>query len=79
MSTPNFLLQLGHPCVYAFDFAITTEEKARGFFLEGVEHEQNGELFEAIQKYRKAVNLVPDIEFKVEQERRRDGDNGHLR
>jgi len=57
----------------------STEEKARGFFLEGVEHEQNGELFEAIQKYRKAVNLVPDIEFKVEQERRRDGDNGRVR
>ena len=47
--------------------------------MEGVEHEQNGELFEAIQKYRKAVNLVPDIEFKVEQERRRDGDNGRVR
>jgi len=46
------------------------EDRARGFFLEGVEHEQNGELFEAIQKYRKAVNLVPDIEFKVEAERR---------
>merc|ERR1711963_929978 len=30
------------------------EEKARNYFLEGVEHEQNGELFEAIQKYRKA-------------------------
>ena len=29
-----------------------TEEKARILFLEGVEHEQNGELFEAIQKYR---------------------------
>jgi len=48
----------------------STEERARSFFLEGVEHEQNGELFEAIQKYRKAVNLVPDIEFKVEAERR---------
>jgi len=46
-----------------------TEEKARDLFLEGVEHEQNGELFEAIQKYRKAVNLVPDIEFKVEEQR----------
>ena len=29
-----------------------TEEKARIFFLEGVEHEQKGEFFEAIQKYR---------------------------
>jgi len=41
------------------------EEKARQYFLQGVEHEQNGELFEAIQKYRKAVALVPDIEFKT--------------
>ena len=39
--------------------------QARQYFLEGVEHEQNGELFEAIQKYRKAVALVPDIEFKT--------------
>merc|ERR1711934_635263 len=46
-----------------------TEEKARDLFLEGVEHEQNGDLFEAIQKYRKAVNLVPDIENKVEEQR----------
>merc|ERR1719219_2301205 len=43
----------------------STEERARSFFLEGVEHEQNGELFEAIQKYRKAMALVPDIEFKA--------------
>ena len=43
----------------------SVEEKARGIFLEGVEHEQNGELYEAIQKYRKAVALVPDIEFKA--------------
>lgn len=33
-------------------------------FLQGVELEQNGDLFEAIQKYRKAVALVPDIEFR---------------
>ena len=47
------------------------EEKARNYFLEGVEHEQNGELFEAIQKYRKAINLVPDIEFKAHEFSRR--------
>ena len=34
-------------------------------FLEGVEHEQNGMLYEAILKYKKAVHLVPDIEYKV--------------
>merc|ERR1719219_3153279 len=61
----------------------STEERARSFFLEGVEHEQNGELFEAIQKYRKAVNLVPDIEFKVfehnKKRRREFGDKGRVR
>jgi len=46
-----------------------TEQKARDLFLEGVEHEQNGDLFEAILKYRKAVKLVPDIEYKVEEQR----------
>jgi len=52
-----------------------TEQKARDLFLEGVEHEQNGDLFEAIQKYRKAVNLVPDIENKVEEQRCRNDQN----
>ena len=52
-----------------------TEEKARSLFLEGVEHERNGEFFEAIQKYRKAVKFVPDIEFKVEAERRGNDNN----
>lgn len=46
---------------------LTFEEKARNIFLEGVEHEENGELFEAIQKYRKAINMVPDIEYKVHE------------
>merc|ERR1712008_654889 len=40
-----------------------TEEKARDLF------------FEAIQKYRKAVNLVPDIENKVEEQRCRNDQN----
>lgn len=43
----------------------TVEEKARKYFLEGVEHEENGEFFEAIKNYRKAMALVPDIEFKA--------------
>lgn len=43
----------------------TLEDEARKIFLEGVQHEENGELFEAIQKYRKAINLVPDIEFRA--------------
>lgn len=34
-------------------------------FLKGVENEQNGKLYEAIQFYRRAVQLVPDIEFRL--------------
>jgi hypothetical protein len=30
-----------------------------------VEHEENGRLYEAILQYKKALHLVPDIEFKV--------------
>lgn len=33
--------------------------------MNGVEHEQEGKLYEAIQFYRRAVQLVPDIEFKL--------------
>lgn len=36
--------------------------KARELFLEGVRQEENGKLYEAISFYKKAVNLVPDIE-----------------
>lgn len=41
------------------------ETLAKKWFLEGVEHEKNGQLLEAIRYYKKAVQLVPDIEFKV--------------
>lgn len=34
-------------------------------FLKGIEHEESGKLYEAIQFYRRAVQLVPDIEFKL--------------
>lgn len=40
-------------------------EEARQLFLKGVEFEKNGELYDAIQFYKKAVALVPDIEFKA--------------
>lgn len=39
--------------------------KARKWFLEGIDHEKNGRLTEAIRYYKKAVQLVPDIEFKL--------------
>jgi hypothetical protein len=51
-------------------------------FLKGVENEQNGKLYEAIQCYRRAVQLVPDIEFrlydanKLKPRERQEIDNG---
>lgn len=45
-----------------FDVFVT---QAKVLFLKGVEHEQSGKLYEAIQFYRRAVQLVPDIEFKL--------------
>lgn len=39
--------------------------QARNLFLEGVELEQTGKLYDAILQYKKAFHLVPDIEFKV--------------
>nr|CAD7461337.1 unnamed protein product [Timema tahoe] len=41
------------------------ENEAKYLFLKGVENEQNGTLYEAIQFYRRAVQLVPDIEFRL--------------
>ncbi|KAL6086272.1 hypothetical protein STEG23_007281 [Scotinomys teguina] len=39
--------------------------QARELFLKAVEEEQNGALYEAIKFYRRAMQLVPDIEFKI--------------
>lgn len=41
------------------------EELARSLFIQGVENEQKGCLYEAIRFYKKAVQLVPDIEVKI--------------
>ncbi|XP_070533439.1 F-box only protein 9-like [Ptychodera flava] len=43
----------------------TVEERAKHLFLQGVNAEKNGDLYEAIRYYRQAVQLVPDIEFKI--------------
>ncbi|KAF2885110.1 hypothetical protein ILUMI_21044 [Ignelater luminosus] len=43
-----------------------TENTAKVLFLNGVELERNGQLYEAIQYYRRAVQLVPDIEFRLD-------------
>ncbi|KAK9505543.1 hypothetical protein O3M35_009569 [Rhynocoris fuscipes] len=44
------------------------EDKAKSLFLLGVENEEKGSLYEAIQYYRRAVQLVPDIELKLFQQ-----------
>ncbi|KAM9273797.1 LOW QUALITY PROTEIN: F-box only protein 9 [Cariama cristata] len=53
---------------------IAEEEKAKELFLKAVEEEQNGALYEAIKFYRLAMQLVPDIEFKITYTRSPDGD-----
>lgn len=41
------------------------EQQARMLFLQGSDLERTGKVFEAMRLYRKAVQLVPDIEFKI--------------
>ena len=41
------------------------ESMAEQLFLNGAEMERSGQLYEAIQFYRRAVQLVPDIEFRL--------------
>lgn len=41
------------------------EEQAKSLFLQGVELERKGKCFEAIKSYKRAIQLVPDIEFKI--------------
>ncbi|KAM4834774.1 F-box only protein 9 [Thomomys bottae] len=54
---------------------LAKEEEARELFLKAVEKEQNGALYEAIKFYRRAMQLVPDIEFKITYTRSPDGDS----
>lgn len=42
------------------------EEEARQLFVQGTELEKNGDLYGAIKYYRKAMQLVPDIELKID-------------
>lgn len=42
-------------------------KQARELFLQGVHLEQTGRLYEAIRFYKRAVNLVPDIEYRAFQ------------
>lgn len=43
------------------------ETKARRLFLKGIDMERSGKVYEAIQFYRRAVQLVPDIEFRLDE------------
>ena len=43
------------------------EQIARQLFLEGIELERSRKYFEAIKLYRRAVQLEPNIEYKVYQ------------
>ncbi|CAN9499918.1 unnamed protein product [Ophioblennius macclurei] len=45
------------------------EEKATELFLRAVQEEQSGAVYEAIKFYRMAMQLVPDIEFKINYSR----------
>ncbi len=46
-------------------FVLLSIFQARELFLQGVELEQDGKMFDAILKYKKAVHLVPDIEKRA--------------
>ncbi|EDS38277.1 F-box only protein 9 [Culex quinquefasciatus] len=48
---------------------LSVEQRARALFLEGSEMERVGKVFEAMRLYRRAVQLVPDIEFRVYEKR----------
>uniref|UniRef100_A0A8D3BWY9 F-box protein 9 n=1 Tax=Scophthalmus maximus TaxID=52904 RepID=A0A8D3BWY9_SCOMX len=53
---------------------IAREQKATELFLRAVQEEQNGAVYEAIKFYRMAMQLVPDIEFKINYSRPPDAD-----
>lgn len=58
---------------------VAREEKATELFLRAVDEEQKGAMYEAIKYYRMSMQLVPDIEFKVNYSRTPDGERvgGH--
>ncbi|XP_074205015.1 F-box only protein 9 isoform X1 [Camelus bactrianus] len=67
------------PCFLYHSFFLAGGQSARSslareLFLKAVEEEQNGALYEAIKFYRRAMQLVPDIEFKITYTRSPDGD-----
>ncbi|XP_030627347.1 F-box only protein 9 isoform X2 [Chanos chanos] len=53
---------------------LAREEKARELYLRAVEEENNGAVYEAIKYYKMAMQLVPDIEFRINYSRSPDPD-----
>lgn len=47
------------------DGEVASVRQAKQLFLQGVCAEQNGCLYEAVHFYKRAIQLVPDIEFQV--------------
>lgn len=43
----------------------TIEEQARKWFLQGIGLERHGDLYDAVRCYRRAIQLVPDIEYRI--------------
>ncbi len=56
-------------CYEKYFFSLSIQ--AKELFLEGVELERVGQHFSAIQKYKRAVQLVPDIEYRTFEDMRR--------
>ncbi|XP_049952574.1 F-box only protein 9 [Schistocerca serialis cubense] len=63
--TPSSLQQQTPALESEIDDPGSVENKAKNFFLKGMEYEQDGKLYDAIRFYRRAVQLVPDIEFRL--------------
>lgn len=64
------------------DSGRTLEEEARALFQQGVDLERKGNCFEAIRHYKRAIHLVPDIEFRVysttqQKQKAKDDKNGN--
>ncbi|XP_068623415.1 F-box only protein 9 isoform X2 [Battus philenor] len=44
---------------------LSDEEKAKQLFLRGVELERSGKLYEAIQHYKRSMQIIPDVETRL--------------
>ncbi|XP_075975953.1 F-box only protein 9 [Anticarsia gemmatalis] len=51
---------------------LSEEDKAKQLFLSAVELERSGKLYEAIQHYKRAMQILPDVEARIYDELRTD-------